>query len=110
MSDTKVITNNHEREIKYIWSMSDSEVKQVKKEFDWIDDSSTVSWDEEGFIYYRDNWYCLSDFMSLHNKIYCPNPPEFMRGWDGYLSDSFFSGVLIKLLDSDLCIMGWYYS
>ena len=48
--------------------------------------------------------------MNLHNKVYCVNPPEFMKGWDGYISDSFFSGVLIKISDdNEEYQIGTYY-
>ena len=110
MSEVKIITNNHVRELRYLYELSESEQNTVKKDFDWIDDSSTASWDDELFINYRNSWYCLSDFMSLHNKVYNPNPPDFMQGFDGYLSDSFFSGILIKLFDDNLCTLAWFYS
>lgn len=110
MSEVKVITNNHIRSMHYLWELSEREQEIVKHEFDWINTNDTVSWEEEQFIKYRDNWYCLSDFMSLHNKFYCPNPPDFMQGWDGYLSDSFYSGILIRLSDDhDYCVMATYY-
>lgn len=104
----QIITNNHVRELRYFFELTESEQKIVKREFDWIDSSDSVSWDEELFIKYLDVWYCLSDFMNVHNTVYCPNPPKWLKSWTGYTNDSFFSGVLIKLLDDNYCIMATY--
>lgn len=51
---------------------------------DWSDDP------EEAFKY-RDNTYFLSEFMRIS-----PSAPAWMRQFDGYLTDSFFSGILVK--------------
>ena len=68
--------------------------KSKKKWFDWADES-------ELFFKYKNHYYALSDFM----------PCEQFKSWDGYQSDSFFSGVLIKFTDdTDFIIVGSYYS
>ena len=52
------------------------------------------------YFYYEGRRCFLDDFMTT-----CPgpwgNPPHFFREFDGYLNDSFFSGVLIKLEDGE---------
>jgi hypothetical protein len=48
--------------------------------------------DDYGFFKYKKNWYHVSDFMRIEK-----NSPLAGLGFDGYSSDSFFSGVLIKL-------------
>ena len=57
------------------------------------------------FIRYRDNVYNLSEFMKVHNI-------KTLKGWDGYVSDSYFSGVVLKFVEdgNDYVIMGRYYS
>lgn len=52
---------------------------------------------EEIRFKYEGRTYKLSDFISIHNKVYNPNPPVWMTEFDGYLSDSYFSGIIIKL-------------
>ena len=37
--------------------------------------------------------------MSATSWVFSPRAPEWMQEWDGYNSDSFFSGVLIKYVD-----------
>ena len=106
MSEVKVVTNNHEREMYYLYELSERDQKTIKQDYNWMDAEAL---DSESFFKYCERWYSLSDFMSLHNKVYNPNPPDFMDGWDGYLSDSFFSGVLIKVLEDNYCIVGTFY-
>lgn len=53
--------------------------------------------DTEPCFMYKGHKYFLSEFMAVHNTFYNPNPPEWMLEFDGYLNDSFFSGILIKL-------------
>ena len=103
MNTVEIKTNNHWRPFKYGYEIPK---KVLEEDFDWLVDN-----EDDGFIYYCNRWYHLSEFMDLHNKIYCINPPEFMNGWDGYISDSFFSGVLIKLSDdSEMYQIGTYLS
>ena len=41
--------------------------------------------------------------MSVENN-------DSLKGWEGYSSDSYFSGTLVKYIDDDSVIMGWYCS
>ena len=60
-------------------------------------------------VCYRGVWYDVWDSMR------CPGAeaPQATRhafaGWDGYISDSFFGGVLFKFADDDHVIVGRYY-
>lgn len=59
------------------------------------------SQDEEIAFKYRGKEYFLSEFVNVHNKVYSPNPPEWLKEFDGYMNDSFFSGVCIKLINDE---------
>ena len=67
------------------------------KDFDWMDEETRLN---ELFFRYLGHCYSMSEFMRS------PIP-----GWDGYLSDSFFSGILIKV-DPDMAVVtcGRYFS
>lgn len=65
---------------------------------------------EELAFKYKNNEYFLSEFINIHNKIHNPNPPEWMKEFDGYLSDSFFSGVLIKLINGSDAVQVFIYN
>ena len=88
----KIITDHKWKQLKYGYEVP----KSIIDNYDHLSDDEN----QDGWINYRDRWYHLSDFMSCHNTIYSPNNPWLKFGYDGYLSDSFFSGVLIKLDDS----------
>jgi hypothetical protein len=47
----------------------------------------------DGFFRYRGHWYHLSDFLRFSDSALA----EDFEGWDGYHSDSVFSGVLVKV-------------
>ena len=54
---------------------------------------------------YKGERYFLDEFMYI-------SPDSPFKGWDGYLSESFFSGVLVKFTPDDCnrVIVGWYVS
>ena len=76
-----IITNNCWRDFSYRWEVPN---QVLEAEFDWLNEEEASS----GFIFYRGLWYHTSQFMR--------HAPE---GWDGSHSDSFFSGIVIKLSD-----------
>ena len=58
----------------------------------------------DGFFCYRGHWYHLDGFMSVNGN-------SDLADWDGYASDSYFSGVVIKLSsDGEQIKIGTYYS
>jgi hypothetical protein len=57
----------------------------------------------DGFFCYRGYWYHLDRFMVCDS--------DDLKNWDGYASDSYFSGVLIRLSpDGEQIKIGSYYS
>jgi len=98
----RIISNYHSREIIYGWELSEGE----REEFDWMTDDEL---DAESFFRYKDTVYALSEFMRIEK-----NAPKEFQGWAGYLSDSFFSGILVRYpsdsWDTDHIVVGWYLS
>lgn len=92
----KIVTNNVPRTMKYGYEMPE----KFRADFDYID---ADDFDLHGFIVYKGQWYDSDEFMRVENN-------SELIGWDGYTSDSYFSGVLIRLVDSDHVIIGRYYS
>lgn len=79
----EIITNNHWRQFKYGYEVPTDIIE-------WNDhlNEDLASY---GWINYRGHWYHASDFLQLGG--------DDLDGWDGYSSDSVFSGVLIRLSD-----------
>jgi hypothetical protein len=99
MSELQIISNNQERQTIYWHQLTAKE----KKEFDYLDTEEKQ--DEATFVRYKHWIYDVSEFMRIEHN-------EALKRWDGYHSDTYFSGILIKFVpdDSDYVIMGRYYS
>jgi len=99
----KIVCNNVPRYVIYGDELSAKE----RADFDFIDDESISA---HAFFRYKGQAYSLADFMRIDANI-APHPQR--PGWeyfDGYASDSFFSGVLVKYIDSDRVLVATYYS
>ena len=102
MDKLTIVTNNAPRNIIYGYELPES----ARIDFDYID---ADEFHYHNFVLYKGNYYDLSDFMRIepHNSFNCIT--EF-QNWSGYHGESYFSGVLIKLVDDERVIMGRYYS
>jgi len=101
IDNVEIYGNNQARPVYYFEQLPEKYQKIAKKEFDWIDSSDTITWEDAQFFIYKKSLYCLSDFMAVYNTFYNPNPPQWMDKFDGYESDSYFSGILIKFDNDD---------
>lgn len=101
MSELKIITNNQYRPVLY-W---DELTTKEQEEYAYLNDSeSGEEVNDCSFFRYREWCYFLGDFMRVDN-----NAP--FKGWDGYHSDGFFSGVLVKYSNcGDAVKVGRYFS
>ena len=92
----EIRTDNHSRELIY-WEQLTSDEQE---EMDFHDASSP-------FFRYKGQVYSMSDFSKTGH----------FPGWDGYMSDTFFSGVLVRYpveewgeIVTDSIIVGQYFS
>lgn len=81
----KIYTDNKWKDFKY---RDEVPAKVLREEFDYQDEDEVY----DGYFKYRGSWYHTDEFMRFG-----PGMPSEFRKWDGYLSDSFYSGVLIKI-------------
>ena len=112
-----IVTNNVPRDVISGYEM---DPKILKKEFDI--DIEGMNDDQIGdlcsmeFVTFRGVWYDLQDFITTRPGPWNHGLPEEFREWDGYSSDSFFSGVLLKYareddrIDHERVVLGTYYS
>lgn len=91
-------TNNKPRPILYGHELTTKE----KQDFEYLEDIETSS-----FVRYKGQVYHLGEFWIITKAM-----PFYDKGWQGCLSDTFFSGLVIKYCptDSESVIVGWYYS
>lgn len=94
----KVTTNNHWHELLALYELSDD----VRAEFDYVGVEGGFT---PRFFEYRGVWYDSHEFEFVTRAL-----PE-LAGWDGFQSDSFYSGVVIRYAqdanDFDLEPYGW---
>jgi hypothetical protein len=99
---TTITTNNQPRELLYLCDFSEVEQQQIRSDYDWMEPDDIDC--NFGFFKYRSNVYHLQDFMRAEGN-------NAFQGWDGYHSDSYFSGVLIRLTeDCESVVVGRYCS
>lgn len=87
MSDLTIKTDRKWRNFKYGYEVPDKVIVQYFPHLNNDDGDAS-----DGFIHYRRRWYHVSDFMAVTEG----NPLEEM-GFDGYLNDTYFSGVAIEI-------------
>lgn len=96
-----IITNNIPRPLACFLDLPE----KARKEFPYLGEADAYDY---RLVQYKGVWYDVWDSMR------CPGAeaPEATRnafaGWDGYVSDSFFSGVLFRFADEDRVVVGRY--
>jgi hypothetical protein len=104
-----VITNNVPRDI---LDASDLTLEE-RKEFDYLDWSALEEGtDSASFFRYRGQIYDLGEFSSSWGIMREGSLPVSLKGWDGYITDTFFSGIVVRYVtpEFDTIIVGRMYS
>ena len=100
-----IITNNQPRQpmsgLTLELFVGDKKAAEIREQFDYLSDTE---FEDTSFITYKGYTYCLGDFMRT------PSACDEFNGWDGYHSESFFSGILIKFTEDHDVILGRYFS
>jgi hypothetical protein len=87
-----IVTNNHPRDIIDAWELTPKE----REQFDYLDWSSIDDCtDSASFFRYRGELYDIGEFVRVTADMAMPFPR-----WDGYTSDTYFSGKLIRYVDN----------
>lgn len=107
----QIITNNQPRNLISWYDLTEKE----RADFDYIEDGEF-----NGFRY-KGNIYDLGEFVRILPRSQQSNGNydsfahtcdggDAMLEWSGVQSDTFFSGVLVKLVDDESVIVGRYFS
>ena len=102
MSDLTITCNYQFRDVLYWYQLTEKE----QKEFDYMLTSDARSTDDGCFFRYRGVAYDLGEFMRVDGAMFGK-----LAKWDGYQSDSYFSGIVVRYnRDCDAVIAGTYCS
>ena len=72
------------------------------EQFDYLTEEQ---FDQQSFVNYKGYWYDLGEFMRIDD-----NEGELGK-WQGYRSDSYFSGIVVRYVeDNEQIVMGTYFS
>ena len=98
----QIITNNKPRPM---LALADLPAK-TQLDFDYVREEAC--WLPR-FVKYKGAWYDVDDTQGVRYSRGGSAMTEF-NGWDLFVSETFFSGVLFKLCDNDDVIVGRYFS
>lgn len=103
-SEITIKTNNQERLVLDAYELTAEE----RTEFDYMDwDKLEAGEDSASFVRYRGWIYDLGDFQVESGLL--KGRQSTFPGWHGFVSHSFFSGVLVRFTDDDHVVMGRYF-
>ena len=103
MTTLKIKTNNRPRDLQTIFDYSIPQQVKIRKQFDYCTEEELA---ELALFDYKGTIYNLNDFMRMEGD----NPLK-EQGWEGYSSDSYFSGVCLRFTeDNEQVIVGTYLS
>lgn len=97
----EIITNNVPR---VLVAFADLPIK-AQADFDYVEE---LAWFDPRFVQYKGCWYDVDDTQAVRTGR--GTPVLGMKDWDLFVSETFFSGVLFRLVDDDQVIVGRYFS
>lgn len=104
------VTNGHARPIVYAYELTPREIASAGMTPDEVRQES-----ENGTAYvrYRGNVIPVNDFSASWGMSRESGLPSEFAGWHGYLSDSYFSGLVIRFpdeSDTDFVVIGRFWA
>ena len=125
VAEVTIITNHVPRDILYVWDLTIPELIEldlIRSEEDLTEKRKLSSFFQElcdntdSYVRFKGWIYPLHEFTGWSIGSWISPRPNWAIDWDGYLSDSFFSGIVIKYLPTshdrygEAVICGTYYS
>jgi hypothetical protein len=101
-----ITTNNVPRDVIDAWDLCAKE----RDQFDYLDWVAIHNGRESAeFVRYKGRLEYLGNFLAWQATSVA-DAPHWMDRWDGYTSDSFFSGLVIRYVDNgERVVIGSYY-
>lgn len=98
----KVVTNNKFRKLMSYYELSEAQQKKVASDYDYTD------YTELSYFVYRGDVYSLDEFIRT-NSMWSAGMGELFPGWDGYYSQGFCGGLVVRLSEcGEEVIIGRY--
>lgn len=108
----RFVTNNVPRPLIDAYELNEKE----RKEFDYLNwDKIENGEDSATFFRYKGDLYDLGEFSRIikPDATRCHpmelSDPDF-QGWHGYKSDTYFSGMVVKYVNSEEIVVGTYFA
>lgn len=89
MYGVKIIGNHNKKDLLFWHDLAEKEQEDIVAS---LPIERRSYFEEQYYFRYKGNIYCLCEFMAVPEQ-----EVGWMKDFDGYLSDSFFSGILIKV-------------
>ena len=93
----EIITNNRPRPLACLADLP----AKVQADFDYVENYDL----SYRFVQYKGCWYDVYDSQSITRELGF----DQFKGWHGIVSDSFFSGILFRLVGDDGVVVGRYF-
>lgn len=105
MANLTIITNNRPRDL---LCLADIPKHIAIDEFGYIDSGEFYT---PRIVAYRGAFYDVNEFTRTPNNEPARQELNDLSAWDGYQSNSYFSGVVLRYVDNfERVIVGRYYS
>lgn len=104
----RITTNNIPRDIIDAYELTAAE----REDFDYLDWPAIEDGrDSASFFRYRGRVYDLGEFSADWGITRGTGLSSDLQGWDGYQSDSFFSGIVVRYVeDNERIVVGTFYA
>jgi hypothetical protein len=83
-------TNNVARDLISAFELDSNQYSKLRQEFDYMEQDE---FDSAMFFQYRGQIYALADFIRTEGDL-------LAQGWQGILNESYFSGLVVKIVES----------
>lgn len=90
-----ITTNNRPRPLACLADLP----AKVWADFDYVGDEFDAR-----FVQYKGYWYDVFDSQAITRELGF----DQFKGWDGIVSETFFSGILFRLVGDDEVVVGRY--
>ena len=94
-----IITNNKPRALACLADLP----AKTQLDFDYVREDGDYT---ARFVRYLGHWYDVYDSQSITRELGF----DQFKGWDGIVSETFFSGVLFRFVGDDEVIVGRYFT